>query len=535
LTILSRLTRRGFLEGVGGGLTLANLTAATSAGELRDSRLESALDLRRRAALAQSRRKIASMKSNGDEKRYPDGSGCFTKGLPKGTHNEVDPKAYNALLRAIQTRSFSEFEKIPRAGGRRLSNPQSAFAFHMEGGDPHSFDIPAPPSMASQQMETDVSELYWQALCRDIPFTAYSSSEITLRAAKGLKKTPESLFRGSFSGSLKGPYISQFLLKSIPFGATQVEQRYTVPAEGSDFMTTVSEWSQIQSGFPPWRTVEYDRVPRYLTTGRDLAEYAHYDFAHQAYLSAALILINSSYRSLLNCNQYKSDNNPYRLSTVEEGFGTFGPAEAVDWIGRVVTPALKAAYCQKWMVHRRIRPEELGGLIHFTRTKAKACPLHPSLLESNAVDAVFASTGCYLLPQAFPEGCPMHPSYPAGHATIAGACSVILKACFDGTMLLSGSVEVAPDRLSLRECQGYSPTVGDEIDKLAFNVAMARNWAGIHYLSDDMAGLRLGEDVGLSVLQDLAQTFSEEFKGFFITRFDGSKVYVTPRGELVPA
>lgn len=37
----------------------------------------------------------------------------------------------------------------------------------------------------------------------------------------------------------------------------------------------------------------------------------------------------------------------------------------------------------------------------------------------------------YLLPMAFPEGSPMHPSFGAGHATVAGACTTILKAFFD--------------------------------------------------------------------------------------------------------
>ncbi len=32
---------------------------------------------------------------------------------------------------------------------------------------------------------------------------------------------------------------------------------------------------------------------------------------------------------------------------------------------------------------------------------------------------------------AFPEGSPTHPSYGAGHATVAGACVTILKAWFD--------------------------------------------------------------------------------------------------------
>jgi hypothetical protein len=379
----------------------------------------------------------------------------------------------------------------------------------------------------------DCDELYWQALCRDIPFSSYRTSLIIQKAAEKLGTDPSRIFRGPTKGDQAGPYISQFLLKPIPYGAGRIQQKYNVPESGNDFMTALSEWSQIQSGFPAWRAATYDPVPRHIRNGRDLAEYVHYDFAYQAYLGAALILVNSNAKSVLNCNQFKSSNNPYRYSTVEEGFVTFGPAEAADWLGRVSTAALKAAYCQKWMVHRRLRPEALGGLIHQTRIGIRKYPIHDSLIRSEAAEAVFKSTGTYLLPQAYPEGCPLHPSYPAGHAAIAGACSVILKACFDGNMLLPGCVEPTEDGLSLNPCSSFSPTVGDEIDKLAFNVAMGRDWAGIHYRSDCVAGLKLGECVGISVLQDLARTFTESFNGFQLRRFDGTEVRITPQGQVL--
>jgi hypothetical protein len=82
-------------------------------------------------------------------------------------------------------------------------------------------------------------------------------------------------------------------------------------------------------------------------------------------------------------------------------------------------------------------------------------------------------------------------------------------------------------------CSSFSPTVGDEIDKLAFNVAMGRDWAGIHYRSDCVAGLKLGECVGISVLQDLARTFTESFNGFQLRRFDGTEVRITPQGQVL--
>jgi hypothetical protein len=258
----------------------------------------------------------------------------------------------------------------------------------------------------------------------------------------------------------------------------------------------------------------------------------HYDFPYQPYLNAALILINSGPHSILNCNQFKSGSNPYRYSTIQDGFVTFGQAEVTDWLGRVTTAALKAAWFQKWKVHRRLRPEELGGLIQQSRVAGRERPIHASLRNSPAVDAVFAKTGSYLLPQAYPEGSPLHPSYPSGHAVIAGACAVVLKACFDGSMLLPGCVEPSADGLSLLPCAEYSPTVGDEVDKLAFNIAMGRNWAGIHYRSDANAGLRLGEDVAISILQDQVRTYTEDFDGLSLKRFDGKTVRITPRGEV---
>ena len=519
----------------GGALAVAPLARGLRILRLEESlnsRSDAALELRQRLALQQSKRPTASMTANGDETSLPDCIGCFTKGLPHNRFGEVEPGAYAALMAAIDSGKHADFERIPRGGGRKLNNPQSAFTFHLEGGDPHTFDLPPAPSITSPAAAKETSELYWQAFCRDVPFANYDKSPAIGDAAKHLGVTPKTVFRGPTEDDLAGPYISQFLLKPIPYGSGRIDQRYRVPVEGSDFMTTFAEWSQIQSGFPPWRQASYDPIPRYIRNGRDLSEYAHYDFAYQAYLNAALILINSGPNSVLNCNQFKSASNPYRYSTVEEGFTTFGPAEVVDWLARVSTCALKAAYCQKWMVHRRLRPEAIGGLIHKTRAGIRPYPIHSAFLESEAVDAVFSRTDSHLLPQAYPEGCPLHPSYPAGHAAIAGACSVVLKACFDGEMLLPGCVEPDADGLKLTPCAKYSPTVGDEINKLAFNVAMGRNWAGIHYRSDAIAGLQLGEEVGISVLQDLACIYTEDFKGFSFRRFDGTVVHITPSAQM---
>lgn len=499
------------------------------------TRSQVALEKRSCAALLQSKRPMAAMQTNGDETAVPNLAACYAKGFPQNQFGEVQPVAYKALLAAIKSGKHADFERIPRSAGRKLNNPESALTFHLEGGDPHVFDIPPAPSIRSEAAAIETSELYWQALCRDIEFSSYESSPLIQQAAKHLGVTPGSIFRGPTKGDAQGPYVSQFLLKPIPYGSGKLEQRYRVPIPGRDFMTSVGEWSQIQIGMPPWLTMSYDPTPRYVRNGRDLGEYVHYDFPYQAYLNAALILLNGGPGTILNCNPFKSPNSPYRYSTVQEGFVTFGQAEVTDWLARVSTAALKAAYCQKWMVHRRLRPEALGGLVHQTRVGNRQYPVHPVLVHSPAVDAVFFRTGTYLLPQAYPEGSPLHPSYPAGHAAIAGACSVVLKVCFDESMLLPGCVMPSADGLSLDPCPNFSPTIGDEIDKLVFNIAIARDWAGIHYRSDAIAGLRLGEDVAISILQDLVRTYTEDIPGLSFTRLDGTKVRISTVGEIATA
>jgi hypothetical protein len=64
------------------------------------------------------------------------------------------------------------------------------------------------------------------------------------------------------------------------------------------------------------------------------------------------------------------------------------------------------------------------------------------------------------------------------------------------------------------------------VDKLASNIAMGRLFAGVHWRSDALAGLRLGEAVALSILRDLRGTYPGKFGGFTLTTFDGTPIRV---------
>jgi membrane-associated phospholipid phosphatase len=422
----------------------------------------------------------------------------------------------------------------------RLVSPQAAWGLTLEGADAETFLLQAPPSVTGSEVAAEIVELYWQAIARDIPFSEYPQSSLIHQASVDLERlsayagpksrgkvTGSTIFRADNAGNLTGPYLSQFLWKPVLLGSTKHEQRYRTPVARNDFMETYSEWLQIQTGVPPWRPYQWEPEPRYIATGRDLAEYIHYDFLYQAFLNAALILMNSGPGSIYNTNYYFSETNPYKHSKTVMGFVTLGFAQVVDWLGRVTTPALKAAWYQKWLVHRYLRPEEFGGLVHRTKTGMANYPLHSDVLESHALEEIHKRFGSFLLPQAYPEGAPLHPAYPSGHATVAGACATILKALFDEQLAVPDCVVPSDDGRSLLPYRGPALTVRGEVEKLAYNVAFGRNFAGIHWRSDAIGGIQLGEEVAISILEDLVNTFAEDFPGFRFTRFNGEPVAIT--------
>src|SRR5207247_2031178 len=131
-----------------------------------------------------------------------------------------------------------------------------------------------------------------------------------------------------------------------------------------------------------------------------------------------------------------------------------------------------------------------------------------------------------LLPMAYPEGSPCHPSYPAGHAAVSGACSTILKAFFRDDVPFPAPVQPSEDGVRLVPFELGRLSIGGELNKLASNISIARNFAGIHYRSDASAGLALGEAVALSYLADMRRCLTEDFDGFTIPTFGGEVVTV---------
>ncbi len=86
----------------------------------------------------------------------------------------------------------------------------------------------------------------------------------------------------------------------------------------------------------------------------------------------------------------------------------------------------------------------------------------------------------------------------------------------------------ADDRgLSLSPYNDGSLTLGGELDKLASNIALGRDAAGVHWRSDGIEGLKLGETVAIRLLENFRHCYNEKFDGFTLTKFDRSKITIS--------
>jgi hypothetical protein len=519
---------------LGGRPTRAQTTAAETTSAA--ARADRAYSIRVSAARAERARPLPDHPTNGDEQLYAGTFiGNFTKGLPHDARGVVDPAAYAALVAALQSGRPAAFEEIPLGGKAKLASPQGALAFVLEGPDPQSLTVPAPPAFNSAQEAAEMAELYWAALARDVPFANYATDPLIGKIGADLSRlsgfrgptvggavTNATLFRGGMPGDLTGPYLSQFLWLPVAYGALKMVQRYPI-APSKDHLTTYAEWLNVQQGGykePGKSSAPAKPAPvRYMSSGRDLAAYLHVDFNYQAFLNACLIL-NKMMAPL-------DPGNPYLHSRTQAGNTDFGIQHALDLVAKVANAALKAVWYQKWAVHRRLRPEEFGGWVHNHKTGSAQYPIHTDLLTTSTVlDGIRQKYGSYLLPMADPEGCPMHPSYPAAHMAVAGACVTALKAWYDETFVLPEPVVASADGATLQPYTGDALTVGNELNKLATNYVTGRIWEGFHWRSDGIEGLKLGEAVAIGILADERGTFNETWEGFTLTKFDGTTITV---------
>ncbi len=363
----------------------------------------------------------------------------------------------------------------------------------------------------------------------------------------------------------------------IPYGSLIIDQRTLSHKNCLDYMTDWCSWLDVQNGANVKGADQFESERRFITTPRDLATYVHFDALYEAYLNAALIMQG------LGIPASKGFPEP-SPSTRRDAFATYGGPHILSLVCEVATRCLKAVRRQKFNYHRRARPEVMGG--RFTLTKMlwdKNCKPTKELVDKLGCSAdAFASSlseippqlrdaviehnahqntlkrnihckgPCFdekkwnekfpdcnlLLPMAFPEGSPMHPAYGAGHATVAGGCVTMLKAFFEMFEDCNSYEERKLPFCLVPDGQGHhlvqdkkykQPlTVQGELDKLAANISIGRNMAGVHYYSDYYDSLRMGERIAIGIMMEQAPTYGDYMEMTFKS-YDGD--YITISGE----
>ncbi len=465
----------------------------------------------------------------------------------------------------------------------------AGLTFDLEGPDAQSVTIPPAPSLDSQELIAEMGEIYWMALSRDVPFANWDGNATIDAARNSLKclswfrrdrtmdltgvtdQLPTSLarrrilsengtdpvplsrfFRGVTPGEQIGPYLSQFLLIGtrglgnahaiacgrIAYGSIRIDQRVRVAEVGTDYLQNFKDWLDVQNGADVRGSESYGEGFRFIATPRDLATYVHYDALYEAYLNACLILLGLGAPRDPGLPFLAPDHIDKQL-----GFAQFGDPHILTLVTEVATRALKAVRYQKFNIHRRLRPEAVGGWMYQRRNGDADAKARLAALES--MEAAYAGssgigaaledkngTGNWLLPMAFPEGSPTHPSYGAGHATVAGACATILKAWFDHGWQLrdrDGAIigyQPNADGSQLVDAGlTTSLTVEGELNKVAANIAIGRDWAGVHYYTDYFESFRLGEQVAIGLLEEQKLTYGENFS-MTVPLFDGTAVRI---------
>lgn len=391
------------------------------------------------------------------------------------------------------------------------------------------------------------------------------------------KLTGRAAFRGSTPGSMDGSYVSQFMLigskdnpasGKVPFGAQEIDQRVNALHHGMDFMGDWHSWLDVQNG-ADLRGHQNNLLTtsglskRYIATPRDLASYVRVDALYQAYLNAALLLQNYGL-------EYENAFPTGKSHPTRGSFATFGDPHILTLVTEVATRALKAVRRQKFNFHRRGRPERIGGLLtHIANGNVEPvdaivddlAQMYRDLADTGLMDWVKAHNAAQLnngqnpisdrgndeytsaasldtpfdsalLPMAFIEGSPMHPAYGAGHATVAGACITVLKAFFQlhglsmKQMGLDNAYRATADGASLEVDPSVSTndlTIEGELNKLAANISIGRNMAGVHFYSDYFDSLRMGERIAIGILLEQMPTYADAYQ-MQLTSFDEEKL-----------
>ena len=378
----------------------------------------------------------------------------------------------------------------------------------------------------------EMLEVYAMALARDVPFEQWQTDPLIARLYSSLNAfysrhrlvgieppTLNALFRGSAPDVEKGHYISQCLLQDLQHGAMPLKQEFRPEMDmKQDAISYIEMIHGLRTNpLPPIKCQKLHNL-------RVLASAVHHDPVYIFYFNAAVMLAQKMGFTNRGTDTYSN-------------FLTGGMPDLLTSLAIVARNALRAAWVAKWHM-MKIRPEEMAARFE-SHVENDDVHLFPQTLETEFQnnDILLLSRQKFkslLLTQMYPEGAPTHPSYPAGHATVAGACVTIIK-CYIRTHNSNGKIRWVDSfgipqsctRNALVEGIDNQETVTGELNKLAYNVSLGRNAAGVHFQSDCEGGLRMGEAVAVNYIRSMKENYTtkvapmtfdfEDFNGHYHT------------------
>ena len=69
-------------------------------------------------------------------------------------------------------------------------------------------------------------------------------------------------------------------------------------------------------------------------------------------------------------------------------------------------------------------------------------------------------------------------------------------------------------------------TLEGELNKLAANISIGRNMAGVHYFSDYYDSLRMGEEIAIGILEEQALCYPTDNFVMTLPKFDGEFIRI---------
>ena len=544
----------------------------------------------------------------GDEILYgiPDFRGVYSKGLTGHTGGGAggplgpNPVIYQKFVDSIRLKnlanvnSFAQVSSGPLNYAPRLVDPYSLFDVEYEGLYRASFNtIPIAPSPLSLQTQAEMLEVYSMALTREFNLilldpsdnryddltsvpaesgtTGYYSwaknyLDLQISYLNTFNNTPplsnplnapvntsgnittSLLFRGNTTGDKQGPYVSQMFYYSVFPGNLYLNQNYLVADISfniidlsNNFNYTKAQFTNLWNGGAGQSKGTF--ALRYLSTIRDLAVYINKDEVWQAFFIAATFCLDRG----INRGFFTKSRQPGSCR-----FINLGAVDLYALMLKAMKQAMNACWVWKWL-QLRLRPEEFAYQTQLSLTGYPFGLTAGYLTNGILTDISNNNNGNgVILPGAYSAGCPGHPAYPAGHATIAGSMTTILKAWFNCDSLVEAYV---PDvssglyggysvfsgtTLKLYKQKSSDPSgatayfrLDDELDKMASNCSYSRCMAGVHYRSDADTGLQLGEDVAIAVLQQEVFKYADDVCFRFKKR-DGTIIDISNNSNPVP-